>query len=73
MHDLLLATGQALYGQLWQSALARNLGVSDRTMRRWIAGAQPVPAGIAADLLRLCVERAEVLAELAEQLRAAVR
>lgn len=71
MHALLIACGQALYGQQWQSALARDLGVSDRTMRRWVAGAQRAPAGLAIDLLRLCVERAAHLDELAERLRRA--
>jgi hypothetical protein len=70
MHALLVACGQALYGQQWQTALARDLGVSDRTMRRWIAGAQPAPDGLTVDLLRLCVERAQVLDELCERLRA---
>ena len=37
----LAAAGRALYGQLWQSALARDLGVNDRTMRRWVAGHEP--------------------------------
>lgn len=72
MHALVIAVGQALYGQQWQSALARDLGISDRTMRRWIAGAQPVPDGLKVDLLRLCVERAQALDDLAERLRAAV-
>jgi hypothetical protein len=69
MHALLVACGQALYGQQWQSALARDLGVSGRTMRRWIAGAQPVPDGLTVDLLRLCVERAQALDDLAERLK----
>jgi len=34
----LRTAGEALYGPRWQSALARDLGVSDRTMRRWVAG-----------------------------------
>lgn len=37
MLDLLIECGRALYGPLWQSALSRDLGVSDRTMRRWLA------------------------------------
>jgi DNA-binding transcriptional regulator YdaS (Cro superfamily) len=72
MHALLIACGQALYGQQWQSALARDLGVSDRTMRRWVAGEQSVPAGVALDLLRLTEERAGELGTLADQLRAAM-
>ena len=30
--------GEALYGPRFQSDLARLLGVSDRTVRRWCAG-----------------------------------
>lgn len=71
MHALLIACGQALYGQQWQSALARDLGVSDRTMRRWVAGDQDVPAGLHADLMRLCLERAALLDRLAAKLKPA--
>lgn len=30
--------GEALYGPQWQTALARDLGIADRTVRRWAAG-----------------------------------
>lgn len=55
--DQLTAIGTALYGQQWQSALARDLGVVDRTMRRWVSGESPIPTGIIADLHRLLRER----------------
>lgn len=55
--DQLTAIGTALYGSQWQSALARDLGVADRTMRRWVAGESPIPTGIIADLHRLLRER----------------
>lgn len=32
------AIGNYLYGQRWQSALARDLGINSRTVRRWAAG-----------------------------------
>ena len=70
MLPLLIAVGQALYGERWQSPLARDLGVSDRTMRRWAAGQFPVPAGVAADLLKLCEARAGRLGQLAKKLEA---
>ena len=69
MSRLLHECGQALYGQLWQSALARDLGVSDRTMRRWAAGTHDVPCGLHVDLLRLTQERATALEALADRLR----
>lgn len=68
MSRLLVECGEALYGPLWQSALARNLGVSDRTMRRWVAGTTDVPSGLYVDLLRLTQERAAVLDALAPRL-----
>ena len=55
--EQLTAIGTALYGSQWQSALARDLGVVDRTMRRWVAGESPIPTGIIADLHRLLRER----------------
>lgn len=63
--------GQALYGQQWQSALARDLWVSDRTMRRWAARGHP--ARVNAELLRLLIERAAVLEALAARLAEATR
>lgn len=71
MKQLLVEAGEALYGPLWQSALARDLDVSDRTVRRWVAGTSPVPAGLYIDLLRLTQERAAVLDALAGRLRKA--
>mgnify|MGYP003587570933 FL=1 len=70
--EQLTAIGNALYGSQWQSALARDLGVADRTMRRWVAGESPIPTGIIADLHRLLRERQiniqELLADLPQTL-----
>jgi len=71
MSRLLAECGEALYGPRWQSELARDLQVSDRTMRRWVAGTTDVPAGLYLDLLRLTQERAAVLDALAQRLRKA--
>lgn len=70
MTSLLVACGQALYGERWHAPLARDLGVSDRTMRRWAAGQFPVPEGVGADLLKLCEARAVKLGQLAKKLEA---
>lgn len=71
MSRLLAECGEALYGPRWQCELARDLGVADRTVRRWVAGATQVPTGVYVDLLRLVTERAEVLDALATRLRRA--
>ena len=71
MSRLLVECGEALYGPQWQSALARDLDVSDRTVRRWVAGTIDVPVGLYVDLLRLTQERAANLDALADRLRQA--
>ena len=68
---LLRDTGEALYGPRWQSELARDLNVADRTMRRWVAGTDELPQGVALDLLRLCNERAQTLDDLRGRLKVA--
>lgn len=55
--DTLATCGRALYGDRWQSSLARALGISDRTLRYWLAQRSPVPAGVRDDLKRLLAER----------------
>lgn len=69
MSRLLVECGEALYGPQWQSALARDIAVSDRTVRRWVAGTSPVPAGLYLDLLRLTQERAALLDDIEPRLR----
>lgn len=71
MSRLLQETGEALYGPRWQTDLARDLGVSDRTIRRWVAGADEPPSGVYLDLLRITQERAMLLDSIEERLRVA--
>lgn len=71
MSKLLQDTGEALYGLQWQSAISRDLDVADRTIRRWIAGADDLPPGVALDLLRLAEERAALLDDVIERLKVA--
>ncbi|MCF3931832.1 hypothetical protein L1787_00205 [Acuticoccus sp. M5D2P5] len=65
---ILREIGEALYGASWRAPLARDLDVSERTVRRWVAG-EGVPNGVSADLLRLTQERADLLDELAHRLK----
>src|SRR5262245_23213052 len=41
--DLLKRIGEALYGDRWQRQLAKALGVSDRTVRRWVLHDSAIP------------------------------
>ncbi len=57
LRSLLARCGACLYGERWQSPLARDLGVSDRSVRAWVAGTRSIPAGVWGDLRRLLQER----------------
>ena len=46
----LRALGLAMFGPSWQAEMARRLGVSSRSLRRWAAGTAPVPPGIVAEI-----------------------
>lgn len=65
---LLRRVGEALNGPLWQSALARDLGVSGRSIRRWAAGEGPMPDTLSIDLFNLCLARETTLRELRDEL-----
>lgn len=66
--NLLHAAGKALYGPRWQVPLSRDLGVSDRTMRRWAAGGD-IPDSVRGDLRALIEVRADDLDRLLRQLQ----
>ena len=67
--DLLRRAGEALYGAgQWQAHLARQLGVSDRTMRRWVAGTFQVPPGVADQIVWFCKKRGGALADVAAEI-----
>lgn len=66
--DTLSRIGQALYGSRWQSELARALGVSDRTMRRWVVGQNPIPDGVTKELESLRQEHIRQLQDLESEL-----
>jgi hypothetical protein len=65
---LLQRCGEALYGPRWQSEIARDLKVSDRTVRRWVSGASDTPDGIYLELLSMCQQRAAELDDLIAEL-----
>ncbi len=49
--------GVAMFGEQWQSATAKKLGVNDRTVRRWAAGDIQINQNIFADLERALMQR----------------
>lgn len=52
--ELLRSAGEALYGASWRAPLARDLGVSDRTIQRWLRGENQIPADAHYLLLKIC-------------------
>jgi hypothetical protein len=59
--------GRALHGERWQTALAQDLGVTDRTMRRWLAGHSPIPDRVEAQLQGLLARRMGELRGVSEE------
>jgi hypothetical protein len=45
--DELRKIGEGLYGKRWQTALARTLPVSSRSVRYWLSGKHPIREVIA--------------------------
>lgn len=68
---LIIEVGEALYGPRWQSDLARDLKVADRTMRRWVAGDVQPPPSVWGELLAIADERHRALGALLSKLREA--
>ena len=66
--ELLRQIGEALYGERWQSALAADLRIADRTVRYWLAGRSPVPAAVTDELSRMIAARGRELQRVAEEL-----
>lgn len=51
--ELLIEVGQALYGDQWQSAFARALDVTPRTMRYWVSGQKPIPDKVLSEVYEI--------------------
>lgn len=65
----LIKAGKALYGERWQTDLARDLGLSDgRRIRQWLSGDRPIPEGVWKDITALLSERKAVIDDALENL-----
>jgi len=65
---LLRRIGEAFHGSEWQNRLARQLEVSDRTVRRWVAGEMAVPSGVTAELFRMVCQLQGDLQNIAREM-----
>lgn len=68
--ELVREVGPLLYGEQWQSPLARALGVSVRTVQRWAADRSVPPAGVRAELEALVKRRRAELDVIASVIKA---
>ncbi len=62
--DELATRGRALFGERWQTALAQELGVADRTVRRWLAGETAIPPAVGNELQEILEERLRLIGGL---------
>jgi hypothetical protein len=62
--DELAAAGRALYGERWQTPLAEDLHVADRTVRRWLVGETPIPDGVESELREILIRRVKEIGGL---------
>lgn len=70
--EMLRQAGEALYGERWQSELSRAIGVSDRTMRRWISAPYEIPGGIWYDIQQLLLQRGVAIEKLGNEILRAI-
>jgi len=66
---ILAKAGNALYGERWQTDLARDLGLSDgRRIRQWLSGDRPIPENVRSDLEKLLMARKGVIDDVLDDL-----
>lgn len=68
-HDLIEEIGHALWGDTWQTQMARALEIDGTTVRRWVARKNDPRPGHLVDLMRIMLERAQLLDDLAEKVK----
>jgi hypothetical protein len=66
--ELLEQAGKALYGALWQGAIARDLGIADRAVRRWTVEHYPIPERVRTNLIGIVSNHIEQLQLVRRQL-----
>lgn len=57
--DQLTEAGRLLYGDQWQSNLARDLNIDSRRVRQWLSGKTPVSPWVGGEIKALLEENAE--------------
>jgi hypothetical protein len=70
--EMIRLAGEALYGERWQSELSRAVGVSDRTMRRWVSDPYEIPGGVWNDIQQLLLARGVAIEKLRNEIIRAI-
>jgi hypothetical protein len=68
MAQLLIKIAILLFGNNWQSGLAGEIGIGERTLRRWIAGTSPIPLGVWNDLMARLSNRSVEIQRMQDRL-----
>lgn len=65
----LIQAGQALYGERWQTDLAKALNIDSRRVRQWLSDERPTPIWLTAELIVLLEKNSQQTTTLAEQFK----
>ncbi|ENW81326.1 hypothetical protein F909_02617 [Acinetobacter sp. ANC 3929] len=68
--EQLKQAGELLYGNQWQSDLARAINVDSRRIRQWISGQRPIPVGLWQEIIELLKNNSRDTATYADSLKA---
>lgn len=66
--EQLKQAGELLYGNQWQSDLARAINVDSRRIRQWLSGQRPIPVGLWLEIIELLKNNSRDTASYAESL-----
>ena len=71
--QFLYQVGTTLYGEgeHWIARLAEDLGVNERTMRRWLGNESAIPEQVWDELINIAIGRAREIANLVPKMEQA--
>jgi hypothetical protein len=67
--DTFARLGELIHGERWVHRLAKDLGVDERTIRRWAAGTSAIKPGVWRDLVDVMERHGVAMIDEARALR----
>jgi len=61
--EFLESAGKLLFGDRWQTDTAELLGITYRTVRRWMSGESAIPAGVKTEMIAALKNRQQMIAD----------